>query len=386
MATVPGNRSVVPRPGAHGDTSAVAVAVCEFGWGSIGKLRLVLDALPDGTPLIPYRFTGVAEDLLGLDRSRHRISDADVSEARVALVINDPPMADELAALGVPVIYVDSLPYLWTSESEVPRPESTVVYCAQKFPRGRLQPFPVLAQRSDLTWIDPIVPAGRRRTGGEGVVVNIGGVHSHVAQDDLAAYESLVLPPTLDALVRMGMPILAVCGHVSDEMSAALHRILGQDTPVGRQSPKEFESLLRRADLLVSSPGSTTLLQAMVIGLPTVLLPPQNLSQILNARIFSRSDSEPMRWPTDVLCEDSIDAMRHEGEEVVVRHIYASLAAAAQNGEASARVASVIRCSLESIPKSGDLRDSIGDLGSRGADAVARLIRQACFAPHRAED
>jgi hypothetical protein len=54
------------------------------------------------------------------------------------------------------------------------------------------------------------------------------------------------------------------------------------------------------ADLLITSPGSTTILHAMAINLPTLLLPPQNLSQILNARLCSKPGADTMQWPASV--------------------------------------------------------------------------------------
>jgi hypothetical protein len=152
-------------------------------------------------------------------------------------------------------------------------------------PRDVLPVSPALAGRADLRWVDPIVPVPQPQTGGGGVVINIGGVHSHLFEAESPAYETLVLPAAVAAIARSQIPLLAVCGSVGEAMIRDLRETVGPEVPIGPQTAYAFEALLKRAYLLISSPGSTTLLHAMAIRLPTVLLPPQNLSQILNGQL-----------------------------------------------------------------------------------------------------
>lgn len=251
----------------------LAVAVCDFGWGSIGKLRLVLDNLAED----PMRILAEPGSLhlTNLLDPHHRI-DLRTNEvsADLGLVINDPAAADSMAATEVPVLYVDSLPYLWTTSDEVPH--SVTLYCAQRSPVRELPSSSPLASRPDITWIDPITPPprDRDRPGGGGVVINVGGLHSHLSGYSTAAYLDLVIVPLARRLAADGCPITAVCGNLNASTSHELRGVLGTEVNVGPQSPYEFEETLRTADTLLTSPGSTTILQAAALRLPTVLLPP----------------------------------------------------------------------------------------------------------------
>ncbi|MFH8573878.1 hypothetical protein [Streptomyces sp. NPDC017993] len=96
----------------------------------------------------------------------------------VALVINHPVAADRIARTGTPVVYVDSLPYLWAIVSEVPAAVATS--CARRSTASALAPASPLHGSTDVSWVEPKVPPPRRRQGGGSVVVSAGGLHSHL--------------------------------------------------------------------------------------------------------------------------------------------------------------------------------------------------------------
>ena len=50
----------------------------------------------------------------------------------VALVLNDPIVANDIIDLNVPVVYVDSVPYMRRTEPELPALEKLACYCARK--------------------------------------------------------------------------------------------------------------------------------------------------------------------------------------------------------------------------------------------------------------
>ena len=201
----------------------LVVAVCDFGWGSLGKLRLILDHLPQ-TDVALYGDVGINAIATDLLAPRHRFIERSPKGAPVALVINDPAAAHGIAELGVPVIYVDSLPYLWATPEEVPAPDAVALYCAQKFPPDRLPVSEPLQHRSGVEWIDPIVPALRHRQGGEGVVISVGGLYSHLAGATVDAYLSLVLFPLVEILVDSGSPVSAICGNLTAEVCREARR------------------------------------------------------------------------------------------------------------------------------------------------------------------
>ncbi|MFK8905676.1 hypothetical protein ACJA3G_01295 [Streptomyces sp. YS-3] len=68
--------------------------------------------------------------------------------------------------------------------------------------------------------------------------------------------------------------------------------------------------------------ASTTILQAASLCLPTALLPPQNLSQILNAEIFGVPGGSVITWPTSVIDRALVDELRPGGEDTVLGYVY----------------------------------------------------------------
>lgn len=363
-----------------GNHQLLLAGICDFGWGSLGKFRLILDKLRM-TDVALFGNTEINDTIIDLLGTRHSFASDPPERANVALVINDPAAANEIADLDVPVIYVDSLPYLWATSDELPDRENVACYCAQKFPTDRLPVAPPLQTWEDVHWIDPIVPTTPRRLGGHGVVVNVGGLHSHLVGDTVNAYLDLVLFPLLEALKEDGHSVSAVCGNLPPAACQRVQNVLPDCNAIGRQSPYDFDRIIRGADLLVSSPGSTTILQAVALELPTMLLPPQNLSQILNAILFSATHASLLSWPTEVMDTDQIEQLRPQGEDAVLSYIYKSICRASALPEASRAVAAAIRSALTSLPERGVLDQSVPELGLNGAAQVARLVRQAMLAP-----
>jgi hypothetical protein len=96
----------------------------------------------------------------------------------------------------------------------------------------------------------------------------------------------------------------------------------------------------------VTSPGSTTILQAISIRLPTLLLPPQNLSQILNVQLFSLPGAPTMNWPASVMSTETIEQLRPQGEDAVLTYIYQSISDAARSMQATADVMATIQAAV----------------------------------------
>lgn len=353
------------------------VAACDFGWGSLGKLRLVLDELP-GLTVAPdpgSEFSPTVRSLLG---GSHRFSDCRREDAALGLVINDPRAADELAHGGLPVIYVDSLPYLWTLPEEVPR--SVAAYCAQRSPASLPAGSP-LADRHDIIWVDPLAPRARGLRGGSGIVINVGGLHSHLTGDSTDAYVRLAVIPLARLLAGSAHPVAAVCGNLPDWSVRELRAILPDESRIGPLAPAEFERLLRRADTLITSPGSTTVLQAAALGLRISLLPPQNLSQILNVERYCAPSVPRCDWPAEVIDRARVDALRPSGEDAVLEYIYGRIAGAATDGVTDAVMTDCFAAAIDELAIGGEAPEPVRALGFNGASQVARVVRQALFAP-----
>jgi hydroxymethylcytosylglucuronate/cytosylglucuronate synthase len=354
--------------GSHNDS--LLVAVCNFGWGSLGKLRLILDELEDVRVLMhgERQWVGLNQELLsGVHAVESFTGD---SAPAVALVINDPVAADRITAMGSAVVYVDSLPYLWATADEVPK--EVDVYCAQRSPARRLRPSNPLHDRDDIVWIDPIVPRPQRHIGGSGVVINVGGLHSHLSGQADESYLALVVIPLCRSLMQQGFRVSAVCGNLPTQTSIMLRDVLGDSATISRQTPYDFEAILRTADVLFTSPGSTTILQAAALQLPTILLPPQNLSQILNAELYATPHTPVVEWPPLVLNRKNVEQLRPDGEDRVLGYIYGQIRAAAVNPKCRSEVGKQIDIAAGmahlTVPTLGSL------VGRSGAREVARIL------------
>lgn len=352
------------------------VAASDFGWGSLGKLRLILDELP-GIALASDRTTALAPTIHSVLGDRHRFADCAPNEADLGLVVNDPKIADGWTDAGLRVVYMDSLPYLWTVPEEIPR--SVTVYCAQKSPAS-LAPGSPLADRRDIVWVDPLVPRVARARNRSGIVINVGGLHSHLAGDSTDAYLRLTVLPLARLLAGTGKHVRAVCGNLPDWAVAELGEVLPAGTQIGMQTPFAFERTLAEAGSLITSPGSTTILQAAAMGLPVSLLPPQNLSQMLNAEHFSSSATPACEWPISVIDRSEVDRLRPEGEDIVLAYVYGQIVQASREGAGETVMAPRLAALLDELVTGAGTPEHVTALGFNGACQVADVVRRELFA------
>lgn len=365
-----------PAPGAPLATTGtepatVAVAGAEFGWGSSGKLSAVLAALRERSPR-PLRFVGLASGLgrpllaqhavdrwydlpVGAPAGESADAVAEVVRAEridAAVVVLDGPAAMALEAAGVPTVFVDSLPFLWTEGDLAELPLEVSVYCAQQCVELPQECLGVLASVRELRWVEAVIgappdPPEPRRSHPEPfrrALVNLGGLRAPDLAD-WTRYPAIVVPAVLEALAAYGVREAHVAGNLPAELAERLCGASGAVLRVtaGPLTHGEFLHRLATCDLLLTSPGLTTLLEAGSLSVPTVCLPPQNLSQIFNGRFHSRAVLADVRvgWPPSVFAEDEVLARRSQGEEAALRVIYGGITAAAGARDVARSVSAV---------------------------------------------
>lgn len=372
---------------------AIVVAGVDFGWGSAGKLDAILGELRrSGDVRVVVLGTRLGRPVLsatpvevwyeewpsGDDELRQMLEEHAIA---AGLVVLDPQAADRLESANIPTVYVDSIPYLWTPADHLPT--DVTVYCAQ-----RLGPLPAPAREallrvSNLTWIEAVVSQGKRRRSSTGLaVVNLGGLHSPTHAAGNPDYLALVVPAALRALQDAGFDRIEVCGNLRD---GDLRRS-SRATPLvttGPRSHGEFTDLLAAAEVVVTSPGLTTLLEAGTLGVPTVCLPPQNLSQIFNGDRFARTVGEEcrIRWPVDVLDPGALEQARLDGEEAGL----AFIAAALRGHEPEAlepRLHRAVAGALASARGRRDWHALANAAGGSGARHVASMVRELVIERH----
>ncbi|MGH8895684.1 MAG: hydroxymethylcytosylglucuronate/cytosylglucuronate synthase [Egibacteraceae bacterium] len=322
----------------------VLLSGVEFGWGSAGKLSAICSELLDADPTI--RLVGLGS-LLGRPVLRHmpveRWYDAagpaaatvdrvfDEESVDAALIVLDPELAASLAARSCPTVYVDSLPFLWGVEDAVPG--DVAVYCAQRYVGLGAEPPASLRSVRNLRWVGGIVESTGTpvpRTGP--VVVNVGGLHSPFVGSADAGYLTLVLPTALAALSAVAATEVVVCGNLPPDAEGLLSGLPSSPVQMRPGLPhREFLDLLQKAPVCLTSPGLTTLLELSAAGTPTVVLPPQNISQVLNAEQFA-SLVDPalrVRWPAGLVDLEAVFDAAARTEETGLKLFYGAVAAAA---------------------------------------------------------
>lgn len=324
----------------------LAIAGVDFGWGSAGKLAAILAALRMVVPGL--HVTGYATRLgrrilsPGLVDRWSDCEAADVtSTGRViarerndaALVVLDPDLAVAIEANGCPVVYVDSLPYLWTEFDPVPKTVSA--YCAQRSVPLPVSALSVLDEVENLHWVDPIVSpelAARGNAGGNGddpvLLVNFGGLHSPQDEEEAAEnYVALVLPALLEAARKLGVERVVIAGNMTSvEVPDSIRD--GFELVCLQGDQRAFFKWLRKAHWIVTSPGLTTILEISALGRTAVLLPPQNLSQFHHSEFVRNAVGGGLTvdWPENLLAYGDVVAWQQSGGEIyALERIYGGI-------------------------------------------------------------
>ncbi|MFC5802644.1 hydroxymethylcytosylglucuronate/cytosylglucuronate synthase [Streptomyces formicae] len=397
-------RTATARTGA-GAPATVAVACAEFGWGSSGKLSAVLAALRtrQGRPL---RFVGLGSALgrpllaeHGIDRwydlptgppthGELRESIAHVVRAErvdAAVVVLDGHAAMALEAAGVPTVFVDSLPFLWTEGDRADLPLEVSVYCAQECVELPEECVGVLDSVRRLRWVEAIVgtrpEATEPRPAGGGpfrrALVSLGGLQAP-RLTDWTCYPGIVVPAVIEALAAYGVREAHVAGNLPAGMVERVFRRTDGSLRVtaGPLSHHAFLQQLAACDVLLTSPGLTTLLEADSLSVPTVCLPPQNLSQIFNGRFHSEAVAADVRvmWPASVFSEDEALARRSRGEDAALRVIYGGIAAAADAWGTADAVRDEVLAALRRAAEASGWGGLASVVGTDGAAQVADAL------------
>lgn len=407
----PANRGSAPsEPGKdamHPEPTTIAVSGAEFGWGSSGKLNAVLSALRNRSRT-PLRFIGLASGLgrpLLADQPVGPWHDlpATVPELRAgvqeitrtqhvqaALVVLDGPVATALENAGVPTVFVDSLPFMWSEGDRDALPLNATVYCAQQCLDLPPECRDILASVPTLRWVEavidtpPPVPPARSAAARpyRTALVSLGGLRSPYLAD-WTSYPRVVVPAALAALAAHGVARAHLAGNLPAALTDRLthHAPASLELTTGALSPSSFLSELAHCDVLLTSPGLTTLLEAGRLQVPTVCLPPQNLSQIFNGRFHAQAAGADVRatWPDDVFSEGEALTLRAKGEDHALALIYDGIGAAASDGGQTAatlrdRILDALQRSA-AVTDWGALTTAVGTGGAaQVADALLEIL------------
>jgi hydroxymethylcytosylglucuronate/cytosylglucuronate synthase len=360
----------------------VLVSVVDFGFGSAGKLSSIMDFLPgyefvwlgasQGKRIVdPDRFSAWYPDLAA--SSLHEI--LATHEIKVALVILDHDLAVAIEKLGTPVVFVDSLPHLWTECDAIAY--DVTCYCAQMSPSIPDSAWPVLRRIANLHWIEGIVPEVNSirgaEVGAEIALVNLGGLQSPGLPTAGGPYFDLVLPAALSALAEAGYQQVNVTGNLPESQPTAREHISVTQRCVPH---KKMQQLINGADLVLTSPGLTTALELGATEAKVVFLPPQNVSQVLLTRILRNLCPAgcAVTWPDTALDTSLFEAARRQGEKAALQVVYDSIESLAGTGDGYRVITDHIRHAISAPCMHDSSRLLLEVMGSGGAQQVAQMV------------
>ncbi|MET9730133.1 hydroxymethylcytosylglucuronate/cytosylglucuronate synthase [Streptomyces sp. NPDC006458] len=374
---------------------SLAVAGDDFGWGSVGLLAAILGAL------------GLRENgrnrYLGLDTNggrpvlRHHavhhwadtssLTDAELRDllarhsVEAALVVLNAELAMRLEALDCRVVYVDTNPFMWTEHELVP--QHVTRYCAQLCPALPQPCWPVLRGISSLHWVGRIIgphPSEPAAPVPGKAVLNFGGLHSPATSSgSIEAYVRLVATAMLRAFQAHGYDQVVITGNLDpDRLPLPADLTRGMKLSGGRLPRERFLNELATADIVATSPGQTTLLELGALGRRAVVLPPQNLSQILHAAEVAQvvDPGIVVSWPPGTVDQDRVARERTRGEDWAITTMYSEIsAAAAARPEGIPQLAQACTRALTyARNKQVDLTRLGAVTGNEGADTVADIL------------
>ena len=310
----------------------VAVSSC-FGLGPVGKLAAIIKRSEND---FNWFATGEQFDFSVFDKnifidtcwSMDKDTVAEFIQKyqiRIALVVLKNKMARLLTELGVKVVYVDSLPFMWTPKdaAEGKIPYNVAYYCAQKTLKLSDVSEKLFSKVENLLWVNPIVNKCKSVAIKDNyVLINLGGMHSpHGTNND---YLQLVIKPLIEVLKTSNKEIIITCGK---NAQSDVKLIVGESAKVTTLSQDTFIKKVSSASLFFTAPGMTTIVEILQGNIPTILLPPQNLSQFYNIEYAKTviSRYKCIDWLTEKLSLDYFSRIADLDEGELVKKIYQSI-------------------------------------------------------------
>lgn len=315
-------------------------ATNNFGLGPVGKLSSIVTATKD---LYNWYACGnefdleIFEEAIFVDKLFSKEKDKIkkfVADNNIvyAIIVLDVELASILLEIGVKVIFIDSLPFMWTQADidEGLLPLNSTVYCAQKCVELTENSKNVLNQIDNLRWIDPIIQKNINSytlfNKEPYVLINLGGLHSPIGNGE--SYINTVLLPLLEVLKKQNYGnILITCGsNARVKLCEVLEKEKFEKLKIVVETLKQsdFIGAVGNSSLFFTSPGLTTIYETASLKKDSIYLPPQNLSQFYNIKFAEQitENYKILNWNTEKLNIEHLKSILDKGETYVVNKIY----------------------------------------------------------------
>ena len=300
-----------------------------FGMGPIGKLCTIIENNKYDWYACGDRISSnIFERCPFLDECWSR-EERDILEfvnkysIKYAVVVLDPQVAMILTRIGVKVLYIDSLAFMWNEADLIPF--DVEIYCAQKYPGYKTSA--VMRKVSNLKWVGPIVNRVEEKKKEDYIVINFGGLHSPFGEG--IEYLRIVLDTVLpffeneEIFVTCGDNVVTYCKNFYPRLKS---KTFCHD---------DFLELVSRSKLFLTSPGLTTIYETCHFDIDTIVLPPQNLSQFYNIDIADKvcRNVRTIGWNTKTLSLEELNKQGDLPEDEIVKKIYMEIKKIANDKE-----------------------------------------------------
>ena len=233
-------------------------------------------------------------------------------DIKYAIDVLDQDLAIFLKNMGLKVIYVDSLPFMWTKADIIPY--DVDYYCAQKYPGYSMNP--TLEPIKNLVWINPITLGKISKRARNEIVINFGGLHSPFGEG--REYFEIVMKALLPTLPNKNIQITGGKNVVK------LTKKLFPKLSCATYTHEDFLKLVYGSELFITSPGLTTIYETSGMDIKTIIIPPQNLSQFYNILIAQKicKNVKILEWNYKNLSLEHLKNFKDKTEEETVKYIY----------------------------------------------------------------
>ena len=231
---------------------------------------------------------------------------------KCAIDVLDQDLAIFLKKIGLTVIYIDSLPFMWTNADIIPY--DVDYYCAQKYPNYSMNY--VLKPTKNFIWINPITLDNIHKQKNNGIVINFGGLHSPFGEGE--EYFKVIMRALLTTIPNQNI-------HISGGKNVVkLSRKLYPNIHCKTYIHEEFLKIVSGSELFITSPGLTTIYETCGMNIKTIIMPPQNLSQFYNISIAEKicKNVKILNWNYDKLSLRQLNYFKDKPEEETVKYIY----------------------------------------------------------------
>ena len=311
----------------------VIIGTNNFGLGPVGKVSSIVN---NSLNEINWYACGNEFDLniFNKDTFKDKLFNKDKKEIKEFIKKNnisygvsvlDVELAKILMELGVKVIFVDSLPFMWTQADidEGLLPLEADYYCAQKCINLTEASKKVLSQMKNLVWINPIQnkPDNKYKPFKEKYVhINVGGLHSPIGNGE--SYIETVLIPVINIFNKLNKKVIISGGSNAKKSILKIfkdHNIDMTNIKVETLIQDKFLSSVKNSTLFLTSPGLTTIYETSSLNKPTIILPPQNLSQFYNIEYAKKilNKYKALNWETEKFNYKYLERILDKGETYV---------------------------------------------------------------------